>query len=150
MLELQFRKLRAVDIRGLDLAERFTAFAATRDEDGMPEVLAGWPSVAAFDGRQLVAVGGLIPTWPGRVQIWMAAAAGVRPRHYYQTMGAARFLVDLAHSRGNARVEAYVRDDMAVAHNWIERMGFEFEGLMRSFGQAGEDFRMYAHIEKGN
>ncbi len=139
------------DIRGMALADRFTAFAATRDEDGMPEILAGWPGVAAFDGDQVkvVAVGGLIPCWPGRVQIWMAAAAGVRPRHYYQTMAAARFLVDLAHSRGNARVEAYVRDDMIFAHRWIERMGFEFEGLMRSFGQTGENFRMYAHIKEG-
>lgn len=150
MIEFEYLSLNAMDIESIDLSDRFAAFDQTRTEPGMPETLAGWPGLSVFEGQTLIAIGGLIPNWPGRAQIWMASSRAARPRHYLKLISTANWLVDIGHKRGATRIEAYVRDNNASACRWIEKIGFNFEGVMRMFGMAGEDFRLYAHIEEGS
>ncbi|WP_298986396.1 hypothetical protein [uncultured Roseibium sp.] len=45
------------------------------------------------------------------------------------------------------QVISYKNHDLA--HGWIEALGAEREGLLRSYGRGGEDFYMYAWTRRG-
>lgn len=42
------------------------------------------------------------------------------------------------------RTQAFVRSDWHKAHRFAECFGFKYEGTMKSFGKAGEDYDLYA------
>ncbi|MCV0428033.1 MAG: hypothetical protein K5905_21465 [Roseibium sp.] len=45
------------------------------------------------------------------------------------------------------RLQVLTHKDHDIAHHWIETLGGQKEGVLRSFGRGGEDFFLYAWVK---
>ncbi len=46
------------------------------------------------------------------------------------------------------RLQVITSLDHDVSHRWLEGLGAEFEGVLRSYGRNGEDFAVYSWVRK--
>lgn len=97
--------------------------------------------VTLMDGDKVVAAGGLIPIWSGRVLAWALIGAGANM--HAVTRAAVDFL---RRFRELTRIEATIDLTFPEAIRWIELLGFQREGIMRKCGPNGEDFAMYSRV----
>ena len=108
----------------------------------------GWSWVVLYDG-QPAACYGFSYAAPFDPEHWQAWAFGTDrfkrcvpliTKH----LKSIRDLVE-QHCR-RLQVITYTEHD--IAHGWIEALGAEREGLLRSYGRNGEDFYIYAWVRK--
>ena len=85
-----------------------------------------------------VACGGLFRQWEGRAIAWAFLAADAP---MLEATRAAALVLDACDLR---RVECWVDVDFQAGHRWARLLGFEREGLMRSFSPDGRDHILYA------
>ncbi len=86
------------------------------------------------------ACGGLFQQWEGRAIAWAFLAADAP---MLEATRAARLVLDAC---GLRRVECWVEVDFQAGHRWAHLLGFEREGLMRSFSPDGRDHVLYARV----
>lgn len=99
-----------------------------------------------FSDGEAVFSGGVQILWPGVGEAWVITSA-VIPRY-------ARKLVDVSNSviamvvdsYSLLRVQAHIRVDWNSAANFIERLRFEREGLLRKY-MCGDDYYIYARTK---
>ena len=94
----------------------------------------------ADDWARPVACGGLFTQWDGRAIAWAFLTSHVP---MLEATRRAREVLDMA---GVRRVECWVDVDFKAGHRWAKLLGFEREGLMRSFCPDGRDNVLYARI----
>lgn len=97
--------------------------------------------VTLMDGDDVVAAGGLIPIWSGRVLAWAIISKGANM--WAVTRAAGEFL---RRFQELPRIEATIDLTFPEAIRWIELLGFQREGTMRKCGPNGEDFAMYSRV----
>ena len=87
------------------------------------------------------AIGGVAIVWPGRGHLWglLAGGLGVSMTPIHRVVSRVLAEVDVR------RLEAHISCDHPEASRWIEMLGFEQEGVMRSFWK-GRDFALYARV----
>ena len=94
---------------------------------------------------ELVGVVGLWPMWPGVGRCWSVLPAHSLKRFPKSIHGHARNLLERVIARDDlCRVEAVVVEGHAAGKRWVERLGFEHEGLMRNYGMHGVNCHLYA------
>lgn len=93
-----------------------------------------------------VACGGLWPIWPGRLCAWTWIGGELSLRLWAQLAQAMRGELDrrLKASPRALRIEATARLPKACA--FLERLGFQEEGVMRCYSPGGEHYVLYARI----
>ena len=136
------------DLDGLELQD---AQAELRDM-----ILAGEYRAALAEGGQantmrrasgqVVACGGLAECWPGRQLAWMLVGERVHPGEWGEILEETRRGLDHAFDAGARRIEALVDVEHEAGINWIRRLGFTVEGLMRAYSPAGRDCLIYARL----
>lgn len=91
--------------------------------------------------REPIVCAGVIQWWPGRYEGWMRAK---RPL----TLGETRFVWRAIQKqvRHYRRFEAVVREDNLKAIRWVESLGLELEGKLKSYSPGGADMLMYAKV----
>lgn len=105
-------------------------------------ISAGW-ALAVVDGGRPIAIGGLVPIWPGRALAWGVLESGIRA-----TMTPIHRIVERAlATTEHHRVEAYVASEHEEGARWARLLGFREEGLMRGF-YAGNDFRLFSRLKE--
>ena len=97
--------------------------------------------VTLMDGDRVIAAGGLLPIWSGRVLAWALISEGANM--VAVSRAAREFLAGFPELQ---RIEATVDLTFPEAIRWIELLGFQREGIMRKCGPNGEDFAMYARV----
>jgi len=97
--------------------------------------------VTLIDGDNVVAAGGFLPIWSGRVLAWALIGKGAS---MIAVTRAAREI--LSRFSELPRIEATIDLTFPEAIRWIELLGFQREGTMRKCGPNGEDFAMYARV----
>ena len=105
-------------------------------------------SWCAIDPRQAapIAAWGFFPIWPGRASAWAVFTPRAKP-WAERVEGATKFHVEQTrHLLFLHRLEAPVDAGDEPAIRWARRIGFESEGLMRSYGPEGEDYYMMAMV----
>jgi hypothetical protein len=105
------------------------------------------PGFSVFDGEKLLWCIGAVQYWPGTAEGWMLVPADMRAYareiYYYS-----KILLDEAMKSWNfKRIQARVKADFTVGQRFLERLGFEREGLLRKMGPNYEDYYMYARVE---
>lgn len=99
--------------------------------------------LAAVDGDEVVAIGGVLPRWDGCGLAWVWLGRRWRKHARAITNHAARHLLEC----GFARVEAGVRIDYERGHSWAARLGFVLETpLARKWGPDGADYALYSRV----
>lgn len=105
------------------------------------DLLAGGPCWSLLGAVGLpAACGGLFLQWEGRAIAWAFLAADA------PMLAATREAARVLDGCGFRRVECWVEVDFEAGHRWARMLGFEREGLMRSFSPDGRDHILYARI----
>lgn len=99
---------------------------------------------SAIDGETVLCCAGLLPYWEGRAEAWALMGADLRHTFLGIHYATKRFL----NACGVRRVEAAVDPDFGCAREWIEALGFQFEGLMPAYTPDGRDCSRYARVRR--
>ncbi len=95
------------------------------------------------DRMEPVACGGLAPVWPGRFIAWTWIGVA-SPRAWLAMRKACLAGIDRAFEGGARRIEASTPADLPGGCHWLDRLGFEREGLARRYGPDGTDYWIFA------
>lgn len=97
---------------------------------------------ALYDGR-VIAIGGTLELWRHRLQAWALLSNDAR-RHL---LPLTRIVRAYFAEQPETRIETAVRSDFTAGHRWARMCGFEREGTMRGYTEAGEDYDLYAMVK---
>ena len=97
------------------------------------------------DGR-VIGCGGVMLLWAGVGEGWMLP--GTRAQHHRFAMhrAVARMLNEVQTMKRLNRVQTVVHVHYPRSVRWLERLGFENEGLMKKFGLNGDDYWRLARV----
>lgn len=107
----------------------------------------GWTAVYQ---NQIVACAGVMIMWKGVGEAWVFFSKlmedpELRRAAYVQVL---EYLARVISKHDLHRVQATCRVDFPPASQYLERLGFEFEGLLRQYGYDRVDYRMYSMMTK--
>lgn len=100
------------------------------------------PALTARHGDQIILCGGIMTMGNKHGMLWavLAADAGA---HMLALHRATRRFIRIEPLR---RLEATVEVGFFAGCRWLEMLGFEGEGVMRGYGENGEDHVRYARV----
>jgi len=106
------------------------------------------PAYSVFDGEVCVFCGGVRIIWPGAGEAWLICSNDLG--HYVRELCliTPRYLKWIIEDHDLRRVQAVVQSDWTQAVRFLEKLGFDMEGVMRKYGPNGEDYIMYARVKK--
>lgn len=96
----------------------------------------------AKEGNRVTACGGLLSQWEGRHVAWLLIGRECSLRGIVK---AARCILFSCAAR---RIEATVSAHFSQAKKLVEMLGFEFEGVLKAYGPNGDDFLMFARVNR--
>lgn len=106
------------------------------------------PSLTASVNGDILFCGGIVPMWKGVGEAWVVTSPLVDQYPFSFAKTVWRKLLFFAKSLEFDRVQTTVDIEHSVSIEWVERMGFVREGLMRKY-IIGRDFYRYALIREG-
>jgi len=93
------------------------------------------------DGR-IIVCGGIATQFPGVGTMWACLSQDSGP-YFVRLHRCGKRLMESLSLR---RIEASTEADFAPGCRWLEMLGFQSEGRMRSYGLNGEDHIRYARV----
>jgi hypothetical protein len=100
----------------------------------------GW-SFTVLDHGHLVACVGITEMWEGVGEAWFLGSARINLKaRSFARLARSGIYENTAKALGLWRVQAACRADWPEALRFAKFMGFKDEGLMKRYGQNGEDF----------
>lgn len=124
------------------------------DDDGRTELVEDlkvspdsdfWDYAYALEAdREVIACMGYWEHWPGCGRAWSFLSPSARNYKVSLHKSALSLIAEVRAKAEIFRVEATVKDGFDVAARWVEVLGFEREGLMKSYTGRGEDYILYA------
>lgn len=108
--------------------------------------LAKGPAFTMLNGN-IIACAGVLPLWKGSGEGWAVTSPLVEK--YPVTFAKSVFLkiTEIIEEMQLIRLQTVVDAEHTVSQNWLKRMGFKDEGLMRKY-LGGRDFYRYAWIRE--
>lgn len=104
------------------------------------------PAFTALAGERVIGCGGVIRLW-GRVgEGWTILGAEIAEHPVWLHRTVRTMLRDIFDGMGLDRLQVNVLAASERNCRWVNRLGFQPEGLMKRFGPNGEDFVRYAMI----
>lgn len=101
---------------------------------------------SGFVDDELIACAGINILWPGVGEAW----AVVTPRIYKHPLFFHKAIVHelnaIIKKHKLCRIQATVLNDFPKGKEWLERLGFEPEGIMRKYDTEGLDHARYAKV----
>jgi len=93
---------------------------------------------------------GVMKMWPGVAEMWLIPDANL-PQVAMSFHRAALRFADICMSDLHlVRLQVTVHTANVPADNWIQKMLFQEEGVLRAFGPDGSDHRMYSRLKEQN
>lgn len=92
---------------------------------------------------------GVIGVWPYNVQsgtAWAVFSDEATKNGVALARGTRRWIEAVEERDNLCRIQAFIDSDNEIAIHWIEKLGFEREGLMRKAGHDAKDMWLYARI----
>lgn len=101
---------------------------------------------AELDGKILGAAGVAI-LWKGvgEAWVWVPQEVVVHPLFFHRNVKA--MMAEVKQMKKLVRIQTTVKVRDVTANQWIKRLGFKAEGVMRRWGPDGEDHIRYAIVE---
>lgn len=92
------------------------------------------------------ACGAVIRLWEGVGEAYAWTTTGVEQHAKWFCEQSHKFIDQSIDELGLIRLQCSVLAGHDVSVRWLERMGFRYEGLMKSYGRAGEDAIRMARV----
>ena len=105
------------------------------------------PAFSAYYESNLIAVAGINLLWKGVGEAWVMFGCDPRNHFMFIHRTVVRYLNRLSEDLKLERVQAVVKANHWAGIEWVDRMGFDFEGEMRAYFN-GETYLRYAKIFK--
>jgi hypothetical protein len=125
-----------------NLQESQSVFSEAMENEAYQMQLCAHPGYAATHQGVVLAMGGVMPFWQGRVFGWMLMGDNLGRRMAVVHRYVSRFLDE----QDADRIETVVLDGFDAGHRWAQMLGFEWEGLMKKWGADGCDYHLYARV----
>ena len=123
--------------------DRTWAFQLGRQE--CAAFLHAYARTLTYEGKP-IAIGGVSPVWAGVGDLWVVMSdegyqhPTILARHFRQLIQQAREVI-LAH-----RLQAAVHTKNKRQMNFLEKLGFEQEGVLRGYYEPDEDYHLYSIV----
>lgn len=92
----------------------------------------------------IIGAAGITRLWEGVGEAWSYLLPICKAQHKLTLhRGVRNGLEDIAKTRGYHRVQLLTRIDHLAAHAWAISLGFEYEGVLRSYGPAPHKMSFY-------
>ena len=126
-----------------------------RPEDGEPDLdslgdifFGGGPAYTCVNKTDILFCAGIVLIMPGVGEAWSFCDIAVRkhPRdvlHYQK-----KYLLKEMEIRKLHRVQAHCLTSWKTAYRFLERIGFQCEGLIRKYDPEGRDYYLYSLIKE--
>ncbi|MDE2579954.1 MAG: hypothetical protein KGL46_14215 [Hyphomicrobiales bacterium] len=108
----------------------------------------GFLAMRADDGEPVALLAAALTT-PTVADVLMIATDRWPDIAFAATRFAVRRAIPCYLDTNVARAECRAWEGNAVACRWLEALGFSQEGLLRRYGRAGENYRLYARLNPG-
>lgn len=135
----------AASMRDQDWSEIQAVIPATRTEIGA--ILFAWsPGLAwtAWIDDAPVAAFGVSASFHGLGSGWAYGTKHMPKVMKAATLFALRTVKPMLIAQGFRRIEVRSAEDHDLSHAWLERLGFEREGIAKNYGSDGRSFVTYA------
>lgn len=97
------------------------------------------------DGR-VIACGGVMLLWGSVGEGWILGSTLIDSHKLAFHRAVKRMTVDIQDNMRLTRVQTVVHCEFPESAKWLERLGFENEGVMRNYGVHGDDYWRYARV----
>lgn len=97
------------------------------------------------DGKP-IAIGGIMPVWNGVGEAWAFFSSDFKKRPKLLLMLVKYYLDKVIKDCYLHRVQCMVLEGHKVGTRFVKKLGFEYEGTMRNYGQQCETFERWAKI----
>lgn len=94
----------------------------------------------------IIACGGLVHHWSGRGELWIILSFKLDRSDMLFLHRTVKKFLDDCHDSGYTRLEASVLEGFVAGHKWLKMLGFEPEGIMRSYDPSGKTHTSYSRI----
>jgi len=135
-------------IEHFDALELKPGSPVSRERRPLFEIFAkAGPARTMFDGDLVIGCSGILcGAWKGIGEVWSIPSVHVPkyPKSVYKE--AMIFINESIEALDLYRLHTTIREEDTTAIRWIEKLGFQREGLMRQFGPWKENHYMYARI----
>jgi len=118
------------------------ALGQVADETMLAHAISNGIAMAAVEGDRVLAMGGIVELWKDRGTAWgllsadLARAMPVIHRVVWRVIDTSPL----------ARIEAQVAVDHRAGQRWVRMLGFEHEGVARSYWN-GRDYDLFARVK---
>ena len=148
MTRMQVRPFEAEDILLLSAREPDRSIAA-----GIPDLVEsahlyekyGPAFTGLIDGVPVLAAG-LVILWPGVATGWAFTSTLVPQYRLSFHRVVKQYLEMLVHERNLHRVGVEIPVSHTVSRQWIQRLGFEFAGILQQYGTDKQDYAQYVRF----
>ncbi len=149
MTHLTVRDYSPEDFMSIECAEPTRLWREGQDKEAWAEIHKGaGPSATVVDPEGwIVFCCGIDEFWPGVGDLW--AVFSPLARKYLETMPIARTMLRY-YMLAYRRLQAAVDPEWRGVVQFVERLGFEREGIARALGPQGKDMAMYAFVREEN
>ncbi len=111
------------------------------------QALAGCAYTCIDDDGKIICIGGVTLMWKGVGAAWLLTSP-IFPRNKIWVHRIIRDVVcEAIEVHKLHRVEALILEDHIVSQKWVNRLGFEEEGLLRKYDSSENNYYMFARIE---
>lgn len=95
----------------------------------------------------ILGMGGVVPAWQGVAIAWLLTACEIERYKLFFHKTIVAMLDGAIRELGLHRVDVTVLAEHETSIHWLERLGFQCEGLMRKFDSQGNDYYRYALVK---
>lgn len=103
------------------------------------------PVYSGFADDKLVVIGGINIMWPGVGEAWAMLAASYREHGFWLHRNVVKILKTVENDLKLERLQAVVLKGHWAGIEWVDRLGFQYEGEMPKYFK-GRDYLRYAKI----
>lgn len=107
------------------------------------------PAFSAFADNEIFAIAGINMFWPGVGEAWVIFGTSYLKHGFFIHRTTIRYLKQLAADLNLERLQAVVLKDHYAGIEWMDRLGFQYEGDMEKYF-GGKTFLRYAKIYEGD
>lgn len=101
-------------------------------------------SFTLIKGGDILAIGGIVPMWPGVGEVWLMRSTLVDDNGLTVAREVKKALAE--HGKHFWRLQAACAANDDVCHRWLEWLGFEREAELKMFGPDKSDFVQYRRL----
>ncbi len=104
------------------------------------------PAWSGVHHGKVIVASGIVMLWPGVVEAWLFASDGIKECKIAFHKAVVRMMEGLMRDANLHRIQTSCHSEYATSRKWLERLGFQCEGLMAGYAPDGTDYYRYAYV----